>query len=298
MISKFYYTFEVEDDEVEVVIGIHQEDKRVLGANLRGYLDTNIVILKRDEDDPDELEYYDCSDFQKDREQFKSFRFDAGSYVVVPITSGALLQKIETSKVKKGVTEVDYKNLQIKDIVENSVQIRQYYCNTIYDVFRKIDLAINGILSAKELNQFGRIVGDNKLRSIRQSDFKSEKFKDMSCTAEGLTKFGFVQYLFKNYKPDDIANMLRKLGYDEKLNSLKSRVFVITFQSDEPLRVTINDILEGNMYKTAMNLYLNFLKEEERVEIDDNHDELEIIKYYDSAAKVYLFGVMNNSITR
>lgn len=38
VISKFYYTFDVED-EMEVYIGIHQEDKRSLGSHLRGYLD-------------------------------------------------------------------------------------------------------------------------------------------------------------------------------------------------------------------------------------------------------------------
>lgn len=71
---------------------------------------------------------------------------DEGSYVVVPITSGALLQKIQITNVKKGLNRVNTKTVQIQDIFKHESAARHYYCNTVYDVFRKIDLAINGIL--------------------------------------------------------------------------------------------------------------------------------------------------------
>lgn len=137
------------------------------------------------------------------------------------------------------------------------------------------------------------------LNKIRQTDFKSKRFTDISCTKEGLTRFGFMQFLFKNFKPEEVAVMLSKLGYDEKLNSLRSRVFVITFQSDEPIRVKVNDILQGNMYRTAMNIFLNHLIDEESVKIDEEKNEsVQIVKYYDSRAKSYLFGAINNSDSR
>ena len=282
------------------MIGIHQEDKRNLGSHLRSYLDAGFIVLKRDDEDEDVLEYYDHVDFERDREIFKKISFDEGSYIVVPVTSGGLLQKIAHPAVKKGENEtLNTKQLTVKGLKEGWNEVRQYYSGTIFDVFRKIDIAMNGILSAAELNQFGMILDDEKFKKIRQIDFKSKKFKDISCTTDGLTRFGFMQFLFINYKPEEIATMLSKLGYDEKLTSLRSRVFVITFQSDEPIRVKVNDILQGNMYKTAMNIFLNHLVDEESVKIDESKiDSVRIVKYYDKRAKSYLFAAINNSDSR
>jgi calpain-15 len=299
VIPKFYYSFDIEEDETEVVISLHQEDKRNLGSQLRSYLDVGFIILKRDEEDEGNLEYFDHSNLERDREVFKRVKFDEGSYVVVPITSGGLLQKISVKASKNEDKAVNTKQLSVKGLAKDWLQVRQYYCSTLYDVFRKIDVAMNGILSADELNTFGRIIGEKKFISIKQADFKTSKFKDMSCTKEGLTKFGFMQFLFKNFKVEEIAMILTKLGYDEQLNSLKSRVFVVTFQADEPLTVKINDILDGNMYKTSINMYLNHLYDSGEVTIEpSSHEDIEIVKYYDSKAKVYLFAAMNNSESR
>ena len=88
----------------------------------------------------------------------------------------------------------------------------------------KIDLAANGFLSAAELNQFGRIIGNKKFADIKQSDFSSKKFENISWTSDGLTFHGFLQFLFQNLGHDEIDDMLQKLGYDDQLRSLKSRV--------------------------------------------------------------------------
>ena len=97
VISKFYYSFDVDEDDTEITIGIHQEDKRWVGSHLRAYLDVTFIILKRDDDDEDILDFYDIADASIDRENFKTFIFDQGSYVVIPFTTGGLLQWIETS---------------------------------------------------------------------------------------------------------------------------------------------------------------------------------------------------------
>lgn len=75
--------------------------------------------------------------------------------------------------------------------------------------------------------------------------------------------------------------MFNKLGYDLMLHSLKSRVFVITFQADDELTVKINDILDGDMNKTASNILMEHLMEEnqEDIEEDDSNEDVKIIKY-------------------
>ena len=68
LISKFYYTFDIQDEETEDVIGIHQEDKSNLGSNFKKYLDAGFIVLERDDEDEDVLGYYDHVDFERDRE--------------------------------------------------------------------------------------------------------------------------------------------------------------------------------------------------------------------------------------
>lgn len=281
VLSKFYYTFEIEEDDSSVIIGVHQEDKRNLGSHLRPYLDASFIILKRDEEDEDILEYYSHTGLRKDREFFETLEFEQGSYVLVPFTSGTLLQKIESEEQKK--EEAKGGKISLKKMHSSQSEVMEYYASTVNDIFRKIDLTANGVLSAKELNQFGVIINNEKFKKIKQSDFKSASFKNISCTSEGLTRHGFFQYLFKNLKEKELEDALKRLGYDEMLNSLKSRVFVITFHSIEPMNITIEDILQGNMHKTATNILINHLiSEDENIEVDeDKHEEVKIIKYTD-----------------
>jgi calpain-15 len=265
VISKFFYSFDIEEDETEVIIGIHQEDKRSYGSHLRPYLDASFILLKRseDEDDEEELVYYDHAEFSRDRELFKKIIFEEGSYVVVPFTSGALLQKLnEKPDKEKGGKSLDLKTTLLKEATTQILAIKQYYQSTGLDVFRKIDLTANGILSAKELNQFGNIIGNKKFQNVKQSDFTSKKYEKVSCTKEGITRYGFLQFMMTNFTKEEVEKLLLKLGYDANLRSLKSRVFVVTFHSSEPLTIKINDILEGNVHKTAGNILIdNFFSE-------------------------------------
>lgn len=50
--------------------------------------------------------------------------------------------------------------------------------------------------------------------------------------------------------------MLDKLGYDKALYSTKSRVFVVSFQCDSKIQVTINDAILGEMHRRVWDLYL------------------------------------------
>lgn len=86
--------------------------------------------------------------------------------------------------------------------------IKEYYASTAMDIFRKIDLTANGILSAKELNQFGVITDNKKFKDIKQEDFKSAKFENISCTKEGITRYGFLQFLMSNFKKEEIDKLL------------------------------------------------------------------------------------------
>lgn len=273
VISKFYYSFDIDEDETTVILGLHQEDKRNLGSHLRPYLDASMIVLKRSDEDEDELEYFAHAEFSRDREFFARMVFDEGSYIVVPFTSGTLLQRIDTN-----TEEAKQNKVSLKEASKRKIELEKYYGATINDIFRKIDMSANGILSAKELNQFGIIVDNKKFKDIKQSDFTSEKFKNISCTKEGLTRHGLSQFFFHNFDQKEITKMLEKLGYDEMLHSLKSRVFVITFHAEEALSVKIHDILEGNMHKTATDLFIDHLIKEGGEDIEEDNETSEDIR--------------------
>ena len=55
-----------------------------------------------------------------------------------------------------------------------------FYKTTLDDIFRKMDLQLNGQLSAKELNQFGYLIGDQELQEITMKDFFTEPFWNIS----------------------------------------------------------------------------------------------------------------------
>ena len=139
-----------------------------------------------------------------------------------------------------------------------------YFSSTLNDIFRKLDLAVNGLLSADELNQFGRIIQEPVFCDIKQEEFATQTFDSVSCNHEGVSLLGFKQLLFRNFNDGEIMRILEKLGYDEALNSIKSRVFMLSFQADEnPIRVDIHDILDSDLHKTAWEHFLNHINDEE-----------------------------------
>ena len=142
---------------------------------------------------------------------------------------------------------------------QGTVWPHPYFSSTINDIFRKLDLAVNGVLSAQELNQFGKIVNERLFMDIREDDFTSEAFEDISCSNEGVSLLGFKQLLFRNFNNSEITGILKKLGYDECLNSLKSRVIVMSFLSSEELTVKINDAIENNFHNKAFDTWLEHL---------------------------------------
>ena len=246
VLSRFYYTFDIEDDETNVQICIHQEDNRVLGADRRGYLDVSLALFKLDINK--NIDVYKISDFVVERELQMNYNLNAGKYILVPLSTGALLQKLHNSSN-------DIIDFKIK--FENIMMPHPFYLSTLNDIYRKIDLSLNNILSADELNQFGRIVEEKTFTNIDQNDFTSKKFKAISCEKEGLTNLGFKQFLFRNFEADRINIMINKLGYDKSLNSTKSRVFVLSIHSKAPLTVKIEDSILGEMHSRIMDIFIH-----------------------------------------
>ena len=249
-------------------------------------MDVGFVILKLEDD---EAEYYDHLEFTRERESFKRITFEEGTYALVPLTSGALMQKT----MQASGTEIPPK------ITFNDTQWpHPYFSSTINDIFRKLDLAVNGLLSAEELNQFGRIVKEPVFMGIKQEEFATPIFEKVSCNKEGVSLLGFKQLLFRNFNDAQIQEIFAQLGYDKALNSLKSRAFMLSFQAENEITVDINDILDSDFYKTAWAHLLNHIKDEEGLtEQSTEEDDYTLFAYpHDNAyTSSYLFDNTSDS---
>jgi len=230
VLSKFYYSFRL-SEQTELNIGLHQEDERCMRGRQKEmaksgsshissksfYLDLHIIILKRNNNGSITLVHESESDL--DREVYTSVTLKPGHYIVIPRTSGGSLNAVESDSSSHYSYHVPY---------GNGERLHTYMNSIFGDIFSKMDLQLNGQLSAQELNQFGEIIDDDELKSIKMADFFSEKFWNFSCDENGFTKYGFIQYL-SQFSDDRIHNMLTKLGYNEDLYSTKSRVFTLSF---------------------------------------------------------------------
>ena len=170
VIPKFYYSFDVPEDDTVIHIGLHQEDDRVLGADRRRLLDITFILFRIDEE-TEELETIETPELVADRElQFKT-ELEEGSYILVPLTTGALLQKPTTANDNP----IDY------SVVNEGIKMpHPFFLTTLNDVFRKIDLQLNEKLSAEELSQFGDIINEQKFKEITKNSFRKKEFKKLS----------------------------------------------------------------------------------------------------------------------
>jgi hypothetical protein len=269
----------VKKDNTDVVIGIHQEDDQVLGGHLRKNIDTGLIIL---EDDDEYYLIHDYFNLTKTRDYFCKTVLNKGTYHIIPITTGALLQRPFHNHPEP---------IEVKHIPHHYAYstLHPYVESVIGDIFRKIDLCMNSQVDAKELNGLGRIIDNYFMKSLLQKDFTKEKFDRASCTKKGLTEFGFKTLLVKE-ESKTFRKVLNKLGYDEGLYSVKSRVYGLTFHSDKTLKIKREAAVGSYMDEWAWDflmteLYYEFGSEET---ISKNNCECEMIAHSEIDAVSYV----------
>jgi hypothetical protein len=134
---------------------------------------------------------YTYADFSTARQVFDQVWYEPGSYLVVPVTSGGLLQR--PFAIKK---TVDWASLSVEDRFEY-----HDYRSTFVDIFRKLDLSMDRVLDEDELNKFGTLVGLPAFQNFQPSDFapNSKRLEGISYRSSsivannyGLSEYGFI----------------------------------------------------------------------------------------------------------
>lgn len=88
--------------------------------------------------------------------------------------------------------------------------------------------------------------------SATSSKLSKISYVDLSQDADnyGVTPFGFVQ-LLKNKIPNEVDEILERLGYDENLFSLRSKLFIVSIHAEMPLELAFKDAVGTAMFEWA-----------------------------------------------
>ena len=217
------------------------------------------------------LEFVDCLEFENSREVSKEIDLEEGTYILVPLTTGALLTKPNGKRTQK----IEYVSTNIPHLGRI---IHPLYKSAIKDVFRKFDMVLNRILDVQELKIFGHCSGLEYFKKLEDDALdEGMPLRFYSSSEQGLTAYGFAELLTdpEEIKEADLLKAFKTLGYDEDLYSLKSRTFVATIHSDEPIKVQIGDALTNSYQSTALDLVNDYWVKEkgegDQVIHGDNH---------------------------
>ena len=272
-VSKWYYSIELGQPK-RIYIGIHQEDERVFGvSSRRSCLDIGIVILKKMPDGT--LTLLEKSELAVERQNQLEVSLGAGSYIVLPVTSGCLLRRPpEAPREKVNLTSRDGELTPIAR-------------STIDDIFRKFDMLLNSELSYTEFKGFYECIG----RTISEVEFKQKILKRYCNTDSGITLQGFRDFFRDQIRTngyETICGWLELLGYDEELYSVRSRCFVLTFHSESEIAVTVRDAVQTDLDNRA-----NILLIEKYGTELENRTGVRCFYHFSKATHCYSYGLYN-----
>ena len=227
--SRWYYEIELKE-ESKIVIGLHQEDQRYKGVKeTRPPVDIGLAVLSF-QDGLYKLVKHVDTDFV--RECYLEITLPKGVYLIVPRSVGVCLGFINEH--------------------EQSINLYKKNCpiiaSVVKDVFEKYDLLSRDALGFKEMKALYNFLE----KDLSENTFKSllEDYGRKTSFNEGLSRTGFIRF-FKGLLATNTKSYLSKvfenLGYTKNLFSYRSRVFRLTFHSEELLSVKTKDALKDNI---------------------------------------------------
>ena len=242
---------------------MHQEDERIVGSCKRPHNDVALIVLKADPVKFGNYSVYSASLFERKRELQLEATLNEGTFLLIPLTTGCMLQQPHTIK---------YPNISpyvVND--DGTMSYHPFVKSAFADLFKKLDLTGDGVLSAYELNHLGNIADMKYFKELKQESFGTKKMKRYSCTSEGLTSMGLFQIMMRKYGIDRSVKKLKKFGVNDQFYSLKSSVFMISLHSDLPVKLIVRDALLTDLNERARDMYVDY-------QIKNNPSSLETIE--------------------
>ena len=251
IVSKCFYNINLES-ETNLIINLYQDDDEFIfnkNNSRKTTLDISLAILKQD-NESNEISLIKSLDFITSPYIQTEINLLPGNYIIFPRTSGCLFGKPKYNYNYNSSQNIIY------DI--NNKKFSDIFICTIKDIFKKFDILLNRYLGYKEFKGFWECIHNDK--TINEKYFNNNILDKYQSYLNGITEKGFIEffediYLSRNGK-EEINQWLNKLGYDNDLYPLKSRCFMITFQSEKPIKVSVYNTLETYLHSKIERLIL------------------------------------------
>lgn len=256
--SRWFYQLEV-PEKSRVIIGVHQEDQRFLGADvIRPYVDLGIALLQKG--NSYKLLAHTSTPFE--RECLVEIDLEPGVYYIVPRCLGICLDHYFNASSYEGDFGPD------DPLIISAIKY----------VFERYDIVCNDLLSFKELSAFFQLL--SKELSLSEYDSIINEFGRRNIQTgelEGLSEMSFVHLFFsilEGKSTEEKRDLFNKLGFDDRLFAFRTRPFMLSIHADIKLQITVKDALEENIDLVVSRLMLrkfgkNIATEESKIRMDD-----------------------------
>lgn len=262
--SRWYYQVDV-TKKSKVIIGLHQEDERTQGVKqTRPYIDIGLTIVTYNDGVYKLIDYKD-TDFV--REIFLEINLEPGTYYVVPRSVGVAL-------CSHDITENPAKNYHVDDFEMRSI---------MRDIFEKHDILSKGFLTFSELKAFYKFL-EKELTQPEYNKIVTEYGRrNAQGEFEGIAEKGFLDlfsYIIRTNGKLYVQKALLNLGYTKNLFSYRTRLFRLTFHSDNLINVNTKDALKENIDFVANKLLVRKYGKNIQEKTDDKSNEPEVYGLY------------------
>ena len=227
--SRFFYEITVSQKQ-RVLIGIHQEDERIVDIIKRkAYMAVGVAILKRNPSNG-QLDLIFMKDFSNERQVELDVELEVGEYLIIPRTSGCTLKRQQ--KTKSDFIRLLETNGKLNPLAEL----------TIKDIFRRLDkITINNMLEYSEFEEFYSRLNV----SFSEVDFKNKILKKFCNNNKGgINRRGFIEFFkdaIQTQGEQAVWRWFEKWGYDKDLYSIEARCFMLTVHSMKPISIQIEE---------------------------------------------------------
>ena len=286
ILSKWYYSITVEK-QTTVIISLHQDEDRLKDQDSKKQImDISISILKQDSN-LNEITHVESLDFTIAPNAQLEINLSPGNYIILPRTTGCFFGRPAEKLNDDSVAELFNMETQ---------QPTPVFIATIKDIFKKFDMLLNRELKFSEFKGFWECITNNP---ISKEEFDEVILSKYTSSNEGITEKGFINFFIDNLingGEKQIWMWLDNLGYDQGLYPLRSRCFMLTFHSDNPLAVAVRDALNTDLNNKTNKLILKSLGEEKK----SNNNEITSLEFcskyfFNFRTNVISVGVQNRS---
>ena len=273
VVSKSYFVIQSKR-QTHVTIGLHQEDARNYGVDeRRPYLDLGLVVLDMSDGG---FKLFKAKEAVSERHIELDLDIEADkTYLVWPRTSGCCLARPPNARSENFEW---YQEGELHPLFES----------TIKDLFRKANKMLGEDLTFTEFSTIMNKVGLN----ISQEDF-NDIVQRLPSHEEGLTQEGLIEYFrekCEEYGERTIKQWFNTWGYDQDLYSVQSRYYVLSFHSQQRLKIQMKASTGLGMNERIHEMLLQ--KSGERKGVTDN---VQLYCLMERAANAFMYGAFNDN---